>query len=168
MALGFQQLAYQYGAYQQEASTISAFQCGGFQTSAFQTVCGDTKKQGAGSYDDERKRKKYIVRRGNQLLVFYNEADALMAMPQAEVKVKQYPAKKKAKVVQESDYIPTVSKAPDFSLELDRIASFALAYQRQAEYQSMLNKSRYEALIAFYDGLQRQEDEEVELLLMAS
>ena len=88
-----------------------------------------------GGYEDKKK-KKYIVKAGDRLLVFTDELSALNALPQEPVK--QYPAKKTKKA--DSKRIEPLQaiqpSQPDTSVQLADISRLASIYAQQQAYQS--------------------------------
>lgn len=127
-----------------------------------------SKTTGGGGYDDVKKKKKYIVKVGDRLLVFSDEKSALAALPPAEVKVKQYPAKRKAPKTTIEPIQEVSNDQPDTSYQLEEIARLSAFYAQQQAYQSLLKQKQYEALINLFEELKRQEDEDDELLLLAA
>ena len=130
------------------------------------TITKSSNRAGGG-YEDKKK-KKYIVKAGDRLLVFTDELSALNALPQEPVK--QYPAKKTKKAdskrIEPLQSIQT--SQPDTSVQLAEIARLASIYAQQQAYRSYLEARKYEALINLFEDLKRQEDEDDELLLLAA
>lgn len=122
---------------------------------------GGPQSSAGGDYDDKPKKRKFIVRKGNSLLVFNSEAEAANviaaeaqdALP-VEVKAKAKTARKKA--------AKDVSVDPVATYDVNAMLA---ALQARADAEHMLNQQRYEAFIAAYE--QFIDDEEVELLLLA-
>ena len=102
-----------------------------------------------GGYDDKKK-KKYVVRVGDKLMVFSREADALNALPKKNI------PQKKGNVV------------PEEQVALPEIKAIAQSFKALPDYGAMLRARQYEQLINFYETLQQQDEEDVELLLMAA
>lgn len=119
----------------------------------------------AGGYDDKKK-KRYLVRVGNQLLSFSREEDAINALV-TDSPTKQYPAKKAKKQKAVTVEKPTQAK-PDESFNLNHLLELARMYNEQQQYETLLRNRQYEAAIALYEALMQQEEEDIELLLMAA
>lgn len=119
----------------------------------------------AGGYDDKKK-KRYLVRVGNQLLSFSREEDAINALG-TDSQTKQYPAKKAKKQKAVTVEKQTQAK-PDESFNLNHLLDLARMYNEQHQYETLLRNRQYEAAIALYEALMQQEEEDIELLLMAA
>lgn len=114
-------------------------------------------------------KRRYVVRRGNVLMVFSNQADALNALPDHEVKSKQYPAKKrKAPITSEICPVEAISAQPDTSLSIAEIERLASLYSQQAQYRQMMQQRQYEALLTIYERWKEQEEEDELMLLLAA
>lgn len=109
-----------------------------------------------GSYGGKRK---YVVKVGNQLMVFAKEADAANALPKPEKK--NIPAKRGKKPVEAKE-----APKPDVAISLDEIKRQADLTQMRAEVDRLLEMRRYEALISLYEEM--VDEEEVEMLLLAA
>lgn len=121
-----------------------------------------------GGYGDEKK-KRYIVRKDNQLLVFTNEAQALAAM--AYEPVITAPAKRKKKaapVVAVAAQIVLPAPKPIEQIDLQAIVDLSNTYAAQQEYQFLLKAQEYEALLHLYKKFKQREEEEIVFLLMAA
>ena len=178
MALGFQPAAFQPGAFQLDiAPPRTAFQSGAFQFGAFQVESVQTAAVGGLDYSTPRK-KRYVVRKDGQLLVFSTRQDAELALYEPEpVKVEEKPVKAKAKGKSKPKAVETPKTPPDkpryveppapplqvldiaYVLAMARIRGLAKAAQE------MLARQRYEALLDL--AWQMQDEEDVEMLLMA-
>ena len=146
---------------------ILGFQSSAFQNNGFQNGQTSTQPVGGG-YGDEKKKKRYIVRKGNRILVFANEEDALFALEPQEVAVKQYPSKKaKAKKVQAQPPVLETPK-PVEQVDLQEIVAFSIRYAAEQEYQFLLKAQEYEALFNFYKKFKQREEEEILCLLLAA
>jgi hypothetical protein len=117
-----------------------------------------TSVKGAGSYDDEKK-KRYIVKIGEQVIVCSSKRDALALID------KQYQDNDIIKQeIEQPAVIEQVAVAEKQSKIYDIDAMLA-AMQHQAQAERLAAEMQYQRLIAHYE--QFIDDEEVELLLMA-
>lgn len=120
---------------------------------------------GAGDYGESKKRKrKFIVKKDGQLLVFHDEQTALAALEEDEPE-----AVETQEMAQEST--PTekqevIAAQPNMSIELDRIKQAAIEHEHREQYQRLLRKERYEELVALYERL--MDEEEDDFLLMSA
>ena len=125
----------------------------------------------AADYED-RKKKKYIVKIGGNLLVFSNEADAIGAIQAKEASSsqikKQYPAKKAKKQDKVVEIKQEKQVLPDYQVNLAEIAALAERQAAYAQYQAFIQQMQYEALLNAYENWLAIEDEEEVLLLMAA
>ena len=122
-----------------------------------------------GGYDDEKKKRRYVVRIKGKLLVFKNESDAITALQTKEVKDKQYPKKKKAiQVSQVSQPIVLPAPQPIEQIDLQAIVDYSIRFAAEQEYQFLLKAKEYEALLNLYKKFKQREEEEIIFLLMAA
>lgn len=106
---------------------------------------------GAPDYGGKKKRR-YIVRHGDQLLVFTNKADALaIALEDAK------PAKAKAKVQKPKP-------APVETVQLLNVKAYAELIGQAEQYAKALAAQQNQKLLELYE--QMQDDEDIELLLL--
>ena len=122
----------------------------------------------AADYED-RKKKKYIVKIGGNLLVFSNEADAIGAIQAKEASSsqikKQYPAKKAKKQDKVVEIKQEKQVLPDYQVNLAEIAALAERQAAYAQYQAFIQQMQYEALLNAYENwLAIEDEEEVERL----
>lgn len=117
---------------------------------------------GGGSYG--KAKKKYVVRKDGRLLVFTDEAAAVAALDPVELAQPAKQAKKAAPV--------PAKQAPEAKAELvvtlDDIKAEAVSKYEKAQYEHLLKARQYEALIAMYERLRAEEDEEDDFLLMTA
>lgn len=117
---------------------------------------------GGGSYG--KAKKKYVVRKDGRLLVFTDEAAAIAALEP----VKQPQPAKQAKQAA----LAPPKQAPEAKAELvvtlDDIKAEAVSKYEKAQYEHLLKARQYEALIAMYERLRAEEDEEDDFLLMTA
>jgi hypothetical protein len=123
---------------------------------------------GAPGYGDASKRK-YVVRKGDQLYTFKRpeDAQAFLHADDEPTPVKQYPAKKQAKVkAPEPVPKPRPEPAPEQRVDLAEIQALAAKQHAEAEYQQALARQQYETLLTLLERL--REEEEDDWLLMAA
>jgi len=139
------------------------------------TASGTAGSQASGSAPDYSvgKKKKFVVKVGDRLMVFSNQVDAINALPsevKEPVKVKQYPAKKKSASanhsmanLQKPDSVPVAQ--PDETVPLQTVSEMAQAYNVQAQYDQLMRKMQYEALYSLYQDLLEEDDSEALLMV---
>jgi hypothetical protein len=123
---------------------------------------------GAPGYGGASKRK-YVVRKGDQLYAFKRseDAQAFLHADDEPAPVKQYPAKKQAKVkAPELATKPRPEPAPEQRVDLAEIQALAAKQHAEAEYQQALARQQYETLLTLLERL--REEEEDDWLLMAA
>lgn len=110
---------------------------------------GDLRGGGAGGYDDDKpKRKRYVVERNGKLVVYASQAAALRAL-QAE-EAQQAPQEAAEEVA-----LPVVQAYAEVAGRLD-------------DYNAAYNSRHFEQLLALFDQMREQLDEEdVEMLLLS-
>ena len=104
---------------------------------------------GAGDYPTRKK--KYTVRRGDELLVFSSKQqalDVLLADASPKLKKKQ----------------PKPEPVPEVKIELPKVKAYAETTGQAEKYQVAFDARKYEALIVIFE--QMRDEEEIELLLM--
>lgn len=104
--------------------------------------------QGGGYDDDKPKRKRYVVERNGKLVVYASQAAALQALQDAP---EPAPAQEAAEVV-----------------DLPALQAYAELAGRLEDYTAAYNSRHFEQLMALFDQMRTQLDEEdVEMLLLA-
>lgn len=118
---------------------------------------------GAPGYDVKRKR--YVVRKGGQLLVFTDPELAKQALhADDEPETKQYPAKKQVKVAPKP--APKPEPVPEQRVDLNELRVLAEKQHAEAEYKRLLAKKQYETMLTLLERL--REEEEDDWLLMSA
>jgi hypothetical protein len=115
----------------------------------------------AGGYDDEDKpskpqRRRFIQKRGDKLIVTTDASQALAAVDEgtAEPAADQAPQAVAEPVAQE--------------ISLSEIRSVAAQYQQQARVLQMFRQRDWAEMVALYEALKRQQDEDdIEMLLLS-
>jgi hypothetical protein len=111
---------------------------------------GDLRGGGAGGYDDDKPKPKrrFVVERNGKLVVYASQAAALRALQAEEA---QQPAQEAAQEVA----LPIVQAYAEVAGRLD-------------EYNAAYNSRHFEQLLALFDQMRAQLDEEdVEMLLLS-
>jgi putative salt-induced outer membrane protein YdiY len=110
-------------------------------------------------------RKRYVVRKGGQLLVFTDPELAKQVLhADDEPEPKKYPAKKQAKAVQKHE--PKPEPVPEQRVDLDELRALAEKQHAEAEYKRLLAQKQYETMLALLERL--REEEEDDWLLMSA
>lgn len=118
---------------------------------------------GAPGYDVKRKR--YVVRKGGQLLVFTDPELAKQALhADDEPEPKHYPAKKQAKAAPKPE--PKPEPVPEQRVDLSELRALAEKQHAEAEYKRLLAQKQYETMLTLLDRL--REEEEDDWLLMSA
>jgi hypothetical protein len=113
----------------------------------------------------EVKRKRYVVRKGGQLLVFTDPELAKQALhADEEPEPRQYPAKKQAKVAPKPE--PKPEPVPEQRVDLDELRALAEKQHAEAEYKRLLAQKQYETMLTLLERL--REEEEDDWLLMSA
>jgi hypothetical protein len=117
---------------------------------------------GAPGYDVKRKR--YVVRKGGQLLVFTDPELAKQVLhADDEPAPKQYPAKKQAKALLKPE--PKPEPVPEQRVDLNELRALAEKQHAEAEYKRLLAQKQYETMLTLLERL--REEEEDDWLLMS-
>lgn len=105
--------------------------------------------QGGGYDDDKPKRKRYVVERNGKLVVYASQAAALQALQASEAALE-------------------AAQEPAEEVELPVVQAYAEVAGRLDEYTAAYNSRHFEQLMALFDQMRTQLDEEdVEMLLLA-
>jgi hypothetical protein len=122
-----------------------------------------------------RKKKKYYAKVGDDLLVFSNDRDAQLAILRHEEALERAeaeaakPAPQPKPVYESEVFVPAAPyNPPDFALHLDRLREQAMHYQAERQFNELMRKQKYDALLLLNDRLRRQEEEDVLFILMAA
>lgn len=115
---------------------------------------------GGADYGSDKKKRRFVTKVGGKLVVFNDATKALNALerddPAEEVAEQPKPAPKPQKT------------KPDQTVSIADIKATAAQYAEQARANALLRQQEYEQALALYERLkQQQDDEEVEMLLMA-
>lgn len=100
------------------------------------------------------------MRKGGKLLLYASQAEAVNAL---EV---ERPAPKPAEVVAKTPEPPKAAK-PIEVVQVAQVKQIAKAFDQTELVRRMIAAKQYEALIALYEQLIEQDEEEVELLLLS-
>ncbi len=110
---------------------------------------GDLRGGGAGGYDDEdkpKRKRRYVVERNGKLVVYASQAAALRALEEQGS-----------------------SEPPTEEVALPVVQAYAEVAGRIEDYNAAFNSRHFEQLMALFDQVRAQLDEEdVEMLLLAA
>lgn len=132
----------------------------GFQATAFQRSAFQSLQRVGGGYDDDDKpkRKRRFIRRVGDKLVVTTDASAALSSVQDEQET------------QEPQEAPTPQLEPVAAVQeisLAEIRTVAAHYQQQAKVLQMFRQRDWAEMVALYEALMRQQDEDdIEMLLL--
>lgn len=134
----------------------------GFQATAFQRNAFQSLQRAAGGYDDDKpKRKRRFIRRVGDKLVITTDASAALSSVQDEQETQQ--------TTQPEPVKPAAPAAPPVQeISLAEIRTVAAQYQQQAKVLQMFRQRDWAEMVALYEALMRQQDEDdIEMLLLS-
>jgi hypothetical protein len=155
----FSSLTFSSVTFNTDGLTGHAFSAKTFSSITFDTD-GATTGVGAYGSDGVRRRKRIVVRKGGKLLVFSSEAAAANMLADDEPQ----------KVVREAPQDapkPPVAAEPIEIVPVKAVKQMARAFDQMAEVNRLIRQKQYEALIDLHMRMIEQDEEEVELLLLA-
>jgi hypothetical protein len=123
----------------------------------------------AGGYDDDkpkRKPKRFVVERDGKLVVYASQAAALRAL-QAQEAATDAAQSSPPEAAQEPAQEPA-QELPDEVVELPALQAYAEVAGRLEDYTAAYNSRHFEQLMALFDQMREQlEEEDIEMLLLA-
>lgn len=122
---------------------------------------GDLRGGGAGGYDDDKpskpKPRRFIQKRGDKLIVTTDASAALAAAQEAAQPAAQ------AETAPQAQAEPVAQE-----ISLAEIRAVAAQYQQQAKVLQMFRQRDWAEMVALYEALKRQQDEDdIEMLLLS-
>ena len=119
---------------------------------------GVEQPKAAGSYDKPRK-KRFIVEKNGKLLVYSTAKAAIGSLDEPE-------AKKEPEEQPQQEVVRTPEPQLQQEVDLAPVEEWARIAGLIEQYNAAYNSAQYEALIALFE--QMQDEEEIEMLLLAS
>ena len=136
----------------------------GFQATAFQRNAFQSLQRAAGGYDDDdkpKRKRRYIRRVGDKLVV---TTDASAALASAD---EVLPAEEPVQPVRSVQPVQ-LEQPPGQEISLAEIRTVAAQYQQQARVLEMFRQRDWAEMVALYEALKRQQDEDdIEMLLLS-
>lgn len=115
---------------------------------------------GGGITGDNRKKRRYVAKIGDRLVVFDSADRALNAIQRDEKEPDApIPVQSKKSLPKDAEQVQSIPVA--------EIKQTARVYDNEARLMQMFQRQRYAEMLALYESLKRQEDEdEIELLML--
>ena len=135
----------------------------GFQATAFQRNAFQSLQRAAGGYDDDDKpkRKRRFIRRVGDKLVVTTDASAALSADEV------LPADEPVQPAQSVQPVQ-LEQPPEQEISLAEIRTVAAQYQQQARVLEMFRQRDWAEMVALYEALVRQQDEDdIEMLLLS-
>jgi hypothetical protein len=114
-------------------------------------------------YDEPKKKRRFIQKIGNKLVVFNSANEAIRALESD----KSAPAEEQAETVAPAKKADKAPIVPELSISIPEIKAVAENHGRAEEVSTLIRQRDYSEVIAIYEAIIRQQDEEdIELILL--